>query len=85
MTQVLPDLTHGAVHVKPHCFPSHVSVPCAGGAGQGEHEVPQLLVLVLLKHSVLQKWKPELQNAWHTGRPLGKVQFSPPFPTGTQH
>jgi hypothetical protein len=36
-----------ALQVKPQAVPSQVAVPFAG-TGQGVHEVPQLLVLVLL-------------------------------------
>jgi hypothetical protein len=39
----------------PHCTPSQVACPLAGGTGQGvQLAPPQAATLVLLRHSLLQ-------------------------------
>ena len=44
------------LQLKPQAPEVHVAVALAGGAGQGEHEVPHDAVLVLLRHCVPQRW-----------------------------
>jgi hypothetical protein len=48
------------LHENPHVTPSHVGTALAG-TGQGVHDVPQLLTLLLLSHALPHAWWPLLQ------------------------
>jgi hypothetical protein len=52
------------LQVNPHAPAVHVAVAFAGGA-HGEHDAPQLAVLVLSTHVPPQLWKPVLHEIPH--------------------
>ena len=58
------------MQLTPQLLPSQVATPLAG-AGQAVQEVPQLLVLVFVRHAVPHKWEPELHVKPHV--PLVQV------------
>jgi hypothetical protein len=51
-----PHFCNPAPQVKSHIVPSQVAVALAGGCPHGEHEVPQLKMLMLLAQVPLQLW-----------------------------
>jgi hypothetical protein len=61
------------LHAVTHAVPLHVTVPFAGAAGQGVHEVPHVVTLVLAPHAPEQRCVPDGQAVATHVAPLQAV------------